>query len=148
MQGVFALCVVSEHSLMLMLAVRSQGKYTEADPLYLRAIDIRERVLGADHPELAISLCTRGQLLQAQVCVCVRSIFSGASLHTLRYCVDCDVSAGVTQKLLHFLFWFTAPPFPLAVLAFVSTKVQQIPSLYCLANKSLSTAKSQANHSQ
>lgn len=54
-----------------MLALRSQGKYTEADPLYLRAIEIKEGILGADHPDVAIWLCTRGQLLQSQVRVIV-----------------------------------------------------------------------------
>ncbi|CAN0251232.1 unnamed protein product, partial [Ectocarpus sp. 4 AP-2014] len=51
---------------MIVIPVLSQGKYTEADPLYLRAIEIRERVLGAEHPDLAISLGARGQLLNAQ----------------------------------------------------------------------------------
>jgi tetratricopeptide (TPR) repeat protein len=29
---------------------RSQGKYEEAEPLYLQALEIAERVLGANHP--------------------------------------------------------------------------------------------------
>jgi tetratricopeptide (TPR) repeat protein len=28
----------------------SQGKYSEAEPLYLRAIQILEKVLGSEHP--------------------------------------------------------------------------------------------------
>lgn len=59
---------------MLMLALCLQGKYTEADPLYVRAIKIMEGIVGADHPDLAISLGTRGQLLQAQVRVIVPPI--------------------------------------------------------------------------
>ena len=33
-----------------------QGKYSEAEPLYLRSLEIRERQLGADHPDVAQSL--------------------------------------------------------------------------------------------
>jgi tetratricopeptide (TPR) repeat protein len=29
---------------------RAQGKYSEAEPLYLRAIQILEKVLGSEHP--------------------------------------------------------------------------------------------------
>ena len=35
--------------------VVSQEKYDEADPLYLRAIEIGEKTLGPDHPALARS---------------------------------------------------------------------------------------------
>lgn len=45
----------------------TQGKYAEADPLYLRAIGIEEKHLGPDHPSLASSLANRANLLQAQV---------------------------------------------------------------------------------
>lgn len=45
----------------------SQGKLDEADPLYLRSIEIQEKTLGPDHPELAFSLNNRAGLLQAQV---------------------------------------------------------------------------------
>jgi tetratricopeptide (TPR) repeat protein len=34
----------------------SQKKYAEAEPLYRRAIELREKVLGSNHPELAASL--------------------------------------------------------------------------------------------
>ena len=33
-----------------------QGKYSEAEPLYLRSLEIWERQLGADHPYVAQSL--------------------------------------------------------------------------------------------
>lgn len=118
---------------MLMLAVRLQGKYTEADPLYLRAIEIRERVLGADHPDLAISLSTRGQLLRAQVCVFVPSILAPG-------CTPFGVVLTVTyQPGSHrsfFIFYFVFLPrlfhlrfWPFSI--FQSERVQQIPSLYC-----------------
>lgn len=35
---------------------RIQGKYFEAEPLYFRAITIREKICGADHPQTAESL--------------------------------------------------------------------------------------------
>ena len=50
-----------------MTALGSQGKYEEADVLYLRAIRIQEEALSPDHPELAISLGSRAQVLEAQV---------------------------------------------------------------------------------
>lgn len=44
-----------------------QGKYGEADPLYKRAIDINEKALGPEHPEVVRSLNTRVTGLEAQV---------------------------------------------------------------------------------
>eukprot|EP00903_Cladosiphon_okamuranus_P005675 g5638.t1 len=43
-----------------------KGKLDEADPLLVRAIEIQERALGPDHPELAVSLRNRGRLFRAQ----------------------------------------------------------------------------------
>lgn len=48
------------------LALPFQGKYTEADPLYLRAIEVAEKMLGRDHPYLATSFNNRAELLRAQ----------------------------------------------------------------------------------
>ncbi len=50
-----------------MAAIYSQGKHQEADAVCLRAIEIQEKALGADHPELAASLGVRAQVLHAQV---------------------------------------------------------------------------------
>lgn len=44
-----------------------QGKYAEADPMYVRAIDIGERTLGPDHPNLAVWLGNWASLLEKQV---------------------------------------------------------------------------------
>ncbi|CAM9531172.1 unnamed protein product, partial [Ectocarpus sp. 12 AP-2014] len=41
----------------------TQGKYWEADPLYLRAIEIGEKALGPDHPDLGTWLNNRAVLL-------------------------------------------------------------------------------------
>ncbi len=38
------------------LLYRSQGRYSEAEPLYLKALDILQRQLGDDHPNVATSL--------------------------------------------------------------------------------------------
>ncbi|XPM60929.2 MAG: tetratricopeptide repeat protein [Leptolyngbya sp. IPPAS B-1204] len=46
----------------LALLYESQGRYSEAEPLYLRALEIWERQLGADHPAVAISLSNLGLL--------------------------------------------------------------------------------------
>ncbi|MDB9311198.1 tetratricopeptide repeat protein [Aphanizomenon sp. CS-733/32] len=35
---------------------RSQGRYSEAEPLYLDALEIRKRILTGDHPDVATSL--------------------------------------------------------------------------------------------
>lgn len=52
---------------MLLSLPRLQGKYTEADALYARAIDSEERTLGPDHPDLIISLGNRAGVLHSQV---------------------------------------------------------------------------------
>ena len=48
-------------------ALPIQGKYEEADSLHLRAIDIGEKKLGPDHPNLATWLNNRAGLLENQV---------------------------------------------------------------------------------
>ncbi len=40
----------------LAVLYRAQGKYPEAEPLYKRALAIREKALGPDHPDVAASL--------------------------------------------------------------------------------------------
>ncbi len=44
----------------------SEGRYAEAEPLYLRALAIRESQLGPDHPDTAASLNNLAALLNAQ----------------------------------------------------------------------------------
>lgn len=48
-------------------ALASQGKYDEADPLFVRAIAIQEKTLGPDDLNLASSLGSRAELLISQV---------------------------------------------------------------------------------
>src|SRR5215831_2077948 len=43
-----------------------QGKYAEAEPLYKRALGIREKTLGPDHPDVASSLNSLAALYRAQ----------------------------------------------------------------------------------
>lgn len=45
----------------------AQGKYAEAGPLHERCQAIQEKVLGPEHPSLAITLSNRAKLLQSQV---------------------------------------------------------------------------------
>jgi tetratricopeptide (TPR) repeat protein len=45
---------------------RTQGRYMEAEPLYVRSLEIRERQLGADHPEVANSLNNLASLYRTQ----------------------------------------------------------------------------------
>lgn len=47
-------------------ALPFQGKYAEADALYLRAIEVGEKMVGHDHPYLATSFNNRAELLRAQ----------------------------------------------------------------------------------
>lgn len=57
----------SPPSLTLAYRWPSQGNYTEADSVFLRAIDIGEKKLGDHHPSLAMWLNNRAELLQQQV---------------------------------------------------------------------------------
>ena len=45
---------------------RSQGRYSEAEPLYLQAVEIDRRAIPEDHPSLAICLNNLGGLYQSQ----------------------------------------------------------------------------------
>ena len=40
----------------LALLYKSQGRYTEAEPLYIQALDMIKKLLGAEHPDVATSL--------------------------------------------------------------------------------------------
>jgi tetratricopeptide (TPR) repeat protein len=50
------------------LAVRydSQGRYSEAEPLYVRSLNIRQQQLGANHPAVATSLNNLAGLYKSQ----------------------------------------------------------------------------------
>ena len=44
-----------------------QGKYGEAEPLYMKAVTISERAQGSEHPDLATWLTHRAWCLREQV---------------------------------------------------------------------------------
>jgi tetratricopeptide (TPR) repeat protein len=44
----------------------SQGRYPEAEPLYLEALDLRKQLLGDNHPDVAQSLNNLAYLYQSQ----------------------------------------------------------------------------------
>ncbi len=48
----------------LALLFYDQGKYTEAEPLYQRALAILEKALGPDHPDLVTGLENYARLLR------------------------------------------------------------------------------------
>lgn len=50
-----------------------RGKYKDAEPLCKRALEIREKVLGKDHPDVAKQLNNLALLCQNQVCASVDS---------------------------------------------------------------------------
>ena len=45
----------------------NQGKYDDAEPLYKRALTIREETLNPRHPDVALSLNKLAGLLESQV---------------------------------------------------------------------------------
>ncbi|WP_130758759.1 tetratricopeptide repeat protein, partial [Microcystis aeruginosa] len=45
---------------------KSQGRYTEAEPLYREALDLRKRLLGDNHPDVAASLNNLAGLYKSQ----------------------------------------------------------------------------------
>ncbi len=45
---------------------RAQGAYAEGEPLYQRALVIRENVLGPEHPDVATSLNNLAELYRAK----------------------------------------------------------------------------------
>ena len=47
-------------------ALRNQGRYADAEPLYKRALAIREKALGADHPDVADTLNNLADPLRQQ----------------------------------------------------------------------------------
>lgn len=93
---------------MLIFADRSQGKFAEAHPLHLRAMEIREGILGADDPHFAISLHKRGQLLTAQVCVFFPSILAQVFKQ-----LSVGVGCGVSAKIFSILCCLAVPLFNL-----------------------------------
>ena len=48
----------------LALLYYTQGKYAEAEPLYTRALEIDEKALGPDHPNVATTLENYAALLR------------------------------------------------------------------------------------
>ncbi|CAN0388434.1 unnamed protein product, partial [Ascophyllum nodosum] len=52
----------------------NQGKYDDAEPLYKRALTIREEVLGPRHPDVASILNNLASLLESQVIFVKQSI--------------------------------------------------------------------------
>ena len=48
------------------LLYKAQGQYAQAEPLYKRALAIREKALGPDHPDVAQSLNNLADLYSAQ----------------------------------------------------------------------------------
>ena len=50
----------------LAMLYESQGRYNDAEPLYLQSLDIRKRQLGNDHPDVASSLNNLAVLYESQ----------------------------------------------------------------------------------
>jgi tetratricopeptide (TPR) repeat protein len=50
----------------LALLYGSQGKYEQAEPLYLQALEMTKKLLGAEHPDVATSLNNLAELYHSQ----------------------------------------------------------------------------------
>ena len=50
----------------LALLYKTQGRYTEAEPLFIQALDMRKKLLGAEHPSVATSLNNLAALYEYQ----------------------------------------------------------------------------------
>ena len=46
-----------------------QGKYEKAEPLYQKSLEILEKTLGKDHPDIATNINNLALLYQAQACL-------------------------------------------------------------------------------
>jgi CHAT domain-containing protein/tetratricopeptide (TPR) repeat protein len=57
---------MSRRSCNLAALYRDQGRFADAEPLYKRSLEIREKTLGPDHPDIAASLNTLANLYQSQ----------------------------------------------------------------------------------
>lgn len=53
----------------VVLFLEFQGKYAEAKPLFARTMEIWEKTLGPEHPQVVAAFNNRAGLLQAQVIV-------------------------------------------------------------------------------
>ena len=59
---------------MLLLRLKTQGKYDEAEPLYRESLGIRRKALPEAHPAIATALNNLAGLLKAQVSFCLLAL--------------------------------------------------------------------------
>ena len=71
-----------------------QGKLDEADPLYLRVIEIGEKTLGPNHPDLATRLNNRAGLLSICYSAFNSASFDNTFLPVLFPCASGEVCRG------------------------------------------------------
>lgn len=83
----------------------SQCNYDEADPLYLRALEINKEALGPDHPDVAMTLNNRAMLLEEQVKTARR--FLKAILLRLVLPVNMESTGISLTEWLLFTHWIT-----------------------------------------
>ena len=50
----------------LAVLYKIQGRFADAEPLYKRALAIKEKAFGPDHPDVAISLSNLAELYRVQ----------------------------------------------------------------------------------
>lgn len=86
---------------------RLQGKYAEAEPLYIRSVSIKEEIFGPDHHEVSTVLCNLAGLFTAQVRVarfplCDRmSVLIIGFFISIHICLKpCRVRQGICSKIL------------------------------------------------
>lgn len=69
---------------------RSQGKYRDANDLYVSAVEIAERSLRSDYPQLAAITSDRADLLEREVSISIKAL-----VHSIR-CIRSVASDGLT----------------------------------------------------
>ena len=60
----------------MVLMHEKQGRYSDAEPLFKRTVEIYEKALGSDHPNVATALNNLGGLLSTQVPLSTRILLN------------------------------------------------------------------------
>ena len=81
----------------------AQGKYAEADSLYLRVIDMMEKALGPDHPNIGVCLHNRALLSGEYVWGISAQFFvhCGRTWHPGEFFSPLHIAPKKNQKFIH-----------------------------------------------
>jgi len=83
-----------------------QAKYAEAEPLFKRALEIREKTLGPHHPDVAISLSNLGNLYEEQARYAEAELLYKQALEIREKALGPDhLDVGASLNSLGILYW-------------------------------------------